>query len=181
YDYSVVAGMRMGQGLDQDMLSEFAAELMLAGQFDTARKNVLAQLIEANPDAYDALVLAALVDEHNGHKAEAERLRDRARNALLKNLAQWRAALGVTDPTTQPAEGGMYKMPNFDEDAPHLKKADPRAKEGYAAAVAELGWFEAYFANRTEEAEQLLAALGRGTDGVDPDRAALAARLQGWF
>jgi tetratricopeptide (TPR) repeat protein len=165
YALAIQISQRLGP-VDPALVFDYAAELFIANDSMSA-SNLANQLLQADPTNSDAQFLRLLLDVDKPRELREES-RTAARESLLKQLAAVRQQGGVEQTSGALDLGGDLKKLQESDDA-DLKAA-------YASAVADLVWFDLYFAGPTEATDRLLEFLR----AVAPADSATLARLEGW-
>ncbi|HLL88932.1 MAG TPA: hypothetical protein VK324_06490, partial [Tepidisphaeraceae bacterium] len=158
--------------LTRSFAVRYAAELYLADQHDAA-DGLAGQLLEADPSDVDALMLRLIARRGRSSPADYAALLQTARAALRGRVVQF----ARTGPTTQPAEPLAGDLPDLTADVDNLATSgDERQRYATASALADLAWFELYFARQPGDAAPLVELVAK----LLPPDSVLLARLRGW-
>ena len=178
-DRLAVASSRPGQPPSADLWLNYALQLFIAGQSGSSR--IADDLIGANPEAYEALLLRIMQERRVAGSKLIDRLRMQARNVAVQQLTRARLvfdkAATTQVATTQQVQATSLPVPDLSRDASALAGAADEIREQYFRALAELAWFELYFNNRADEAERLTRVLSSGVAETNPS----LVRLTGWL
>ena len=185
--YDLALGIILNSGPSRpadfhDLLVDYASLQIIAGHSDAAN-GVLGQMLQQRPLDIDAWFLKLSMNKP-GAAPDPDAIAF-ARSALTQ---RWNAVhddvLGIA-PTTKPADSSAPPATEPaqvepDEVAPVVKKLtdspDPARKQAVIGALADLAWFEIYFASQPDAGQKWIDQLKTAA----PDDPTIVARLTGW-
>jgi hypothetical protein len=181
YQQSFSLSQRMGVPPNLNVLTTFAAELVIADQL-TVAQTFVQQLLEQDPSNSDASFLALLIAKRGGDADKVAAATEAARNALKIRLGKVSDVLNGREPTSQPAAGeqpAAAAVPQVDIGA-DLKllaeRGSPTGTALYGSTLADMAWLEIYYNGKPADAQPYIDGLRQI---LAPD-AIILARLEGW-
>jgi hypothetical protein len=192
YQQSFGLSQRLGIPPNANVLTSFAAQLVIADQL-TVAQTFLQQLLAQDTTNADASFLALLVAKRSADPDKVNAATEATRNALKARLGKISDVLNDRQPAAAPpapaqpgdAPAGAPPAPEQPAAAPldipgDLKLLGERnnatANALYGSSLADLAWLEIYYNGKPADAEPYLAALRQ----LLPADAIILARLEGW-
>jgi hypothetical protein len=171
YQQSFVLAQRIGQPPNLNVMTAFAAQLVIADQL-TVAQTFLQQLLGQDPTNSDASFLALLIAKRGGDADKVQAATEATRTALQGRLSRISDILNRREAATQPS--GQFDV------AADLKllaeRGNPNATALYGSALADLAWLEIYYNGKPADAQPHIESLRQ----ILPADAIILARLEGW-
>lgn len=174
--YSVAFNLYLGAGAtpEHSAMVEYLCDLFESGQGQVASQGI-DRMLQADPNDADAWFIKLSMSDPKPNL-------DAARTAFTNRLGMIAARIlaaqkaGTTMPASAPSTEPVDPQ-HVAEVSAKLKQIDnPALRDGWISALADLSWFELYYANQPQAAAQWINAL---KVVVAPDNQILA-RTQGW-
>ncbi len=174
YTHAVKTWNRMQTAPPHAFVVDYASQLLLVDRQEDADM-LVQQMLTVDASDVDALLLRLLTLRAAGNKNELAVAMETTEGVLRGRVMLTREL--DTPAATQPIQPLTSELPDLSADiAEAIKPENEARRRALVATLADLAWFEVYFAGSHEKADNTFALLAQLTDADSP----LIARLTGW-